>query len=147
MELNQLRVSGRDQDCYVVTDDKYDIVSYHDFPLSLPLYRWMDAYPEFKRKMDRRVNRFLTLAKNKPICLVRTQTSKPEAEKLYASLKKVIPGKFRLLIVNNIDHLHELAHEDWGLHGVGSVSIPKGMNWRGSDQAWNQIMNGFKLKS
>jgi len=147
MELNQLRLTGTDLDCYVVKDDKFDIVSYHDFPLSLPIYRWTDAYPEFKRKIDRRIDRFLTAARSKPICLVRTQTSKPEAEKLLASLNTVMADKFRLLIVNNMDYLYELRHEDWGLPDVCSVSVPKGMNWRGSDQVWDQIMKGFKLKA
>lgn len=146
MELDRLRLLGTDLDCYVVRDDKYDIVSYHDFPLSLPVFQWTDAYPAFKQKMDRRIHAFLTAAKSKPICLVRTQTTKPQAEQLLAALNTVMAGNFRLLIVNNTAYLREVRHEDWGLQGVCSVSVPSGIDWKGSNQAWDEIMQGFKLK-
>ncbi|KIL40370.1 hypothetical protein SD70_14130 [Gordoniibacillus kamchatkensis] len=143
-ELNRLQLLGTDLDCYVVRDAGYGIVSYHDFPLSLPEYRWTDAYYPFKQKMDRRVKAFLSMAAVKPICLIRTQTSRSEAEQLRAALNSVMPGKFRLIIVNNAD-VHEVRHEDWGLADVCSVSVPKGADWKGSDRAWDEIMKGFKL--
>ncbi|WP_282937424.1 DUF1796 family putative cysteine peptidase [Paenibacillus sp. RC67] len=146
MELDQLQLLGTDMDCYIVRDDKYDIVSYHDFPRSLPAFRWTDAYPDFKQKIDRRIKAFFSAAKSKPICLIRTQTTKPEAEQLLAALNKVMAGKFRLLIVNNRNDLHEVKYEDWGIQGVCSVSVPSGADWRGSNQAWDQIMRGFKLR-
>jgi len=146
MELDRLRLTGTDTECYVVIDEKNDVVSYHDFSRSLPPYRWAEAYPDFKQKMDRRVKAFLHAAKRQPVCLVRIQTSKAEAHQLHGALKKVMSGSFRLLIVNNEDGLHEIRHEDWGLPGVASVSVPSGMDWRGSDLAWDRIMQGFKLR-
>jgi len=144
MELNHLQLLGTEPAHYIVRDNSYDIVSYHDFPL---IYRWTDAYPEFKQKMDRRVNAFLSAAKKSSICFVRTQTSKIEAQQLYAALKTIVPCKFRLLIVNNMMDYREVIYEDWNLQHVCSVSVPGGADWRGSNFAWDQIMNGFKLKS
>ncbi len=78
---------------------------------------------------------------------VRTQTSMNEAQELQAALKTIITGDFRLLIVNeHLDGSKEAMHEDWGLDGICSVMVPPGDDWRGSSQAWDGIMNGFKLK-
>jgi hypothetical protein len=143
MEFNRLQVVGTDADQYVVRDNGYNIVSYHDFPL---MYRWTDTYPSFKQKMDHRVRSLLTAAKNGPLCFIRTDTTKNEAQQLFAALNTIIPGKFRLLIVNNVNDYLEVRHEDWGLHHIGSVFVSSGADWRGSDFAWDQIMNGFSLK-
>lgn len=142
MELNSLQLLGTEPAHYIVRDNNYDIVSFHDFPL---IYRWTDAYPVFKQKIDRRVKALLTAAKKDLICLVRTDTSKMEAQQLYTALKTIMPGKFRLLIVNNMDTNQDVRHEDWGLPNICSVSVSKGADWRGSNPAWDQIMNGFKL--
>jgi hypothetical protein len=144
--MESLHLVGTDADCYVVRDSEYNIVSYHDFPLHLPPYRWTDAYPAFKQKIDRRVKTFLAASKCKRICMIRTQTSRAEAEQLRTALNKVMPGRFRLLLVNNTE-TREVKYEDWGLAQVSSVLVPKGMGWRGSDQAWDEIMNGFKLEA
>lgn len=144
MEFNQLQVIGREPEHYIVRDNGYDIVSYHDFPL---IYRWSDAYPDFKQTIDRRVKALFSAAKRGPICLVRIDTTKMEAHQLYTALNKIIPGKFRLLIVNNMILNQEVRHEDWGLPNICSVSVSRGADWKGSDRAWDEIMSGFKLKS
>jgi hypothetical protein len=143
MELNHLELLGTEPAHYIVRDYNYDIISYHDFPR---IYRWTDAYPDFKQKINRRVNAFLTAAKSGPLCLIRTDTSKMEAQHLYVALNAIMPGKFRLLIVNNRDD-YQVRHEDWGLHNICSVSVPRGADWRGYNPAWDQVMNGFMLKS
>jgi hypothetical protein len=56
-----------------------------------------------------------------------------------------MPGRFRLLLVNNTE-IREVKYEDWGLAQASSVPVPKGTDWRGSDQAWDEVMNGFKLE-
>jgi hypothetical protein len=143
MELNRLELLGTEPAHYIVRDNGYDIVSYHDFPL---IYRWTDAYPDFKQKINHRVNALLTASKDGPICFVRTDTSKMEAQQLYAALKSIMPSKFQLLIINNrVDY--QVRHEDWGLHNICSISVPGGADWRGSNAAWDQVMNGFRMKS
>ncbi|WP_158602361.1 DUF1796 family putative cysteine peptidase [Cohnella endophytica] len=143
MEFDRLQLLGTNADHYVVRDNNYNLYSYHDFPI---IYRWTDVYPDFKQKMDRRAKAFLAAAKNGPLCFVRTDTSKSEAQQLYAALKTTLPCKFRLLIVNNIDGYHEVIHEDWGLPSICSVHVYKGADWRGSNPAWDRIMEGFTLK-
>ncbi|MBB6673754.1 DUF1796 family putative cysteine peptidase [Cohnella nanjingensis] len=143
MDLERLELAGREPDKYVVRDNEYAIVSYHDFPL---FPRWTDGYPDFKMKIDRRVHAFLTAVKKGPVCFVRSDTSKTEAQQLYRALRAIVPGRFRLLIVNN-GLEREVRDEEWGLPHVASVSIPRGADWRGFDPAWDQIMKEFKLKS
>ncbi|MFD0675585.1 MULTISPECIES: DUF1796 family putative cysteine peptidase [unclassified Paenibacillus] len=142
MEYNNLELIDRTRECFVVRDNAYDVVSFHDFPLYLG--RWWDAYPAFKEKVDRRVNRFRHTIQNKPVLFVRTDTSEKEAQQLKRALNTLMYGKFRLLIINNhpIRQLHE---EEWGLDNVCCVNVPQGYDWKGSDNAWNRVMNGFTL--
>jgi hypothetical protein len=141
MKYDHLRVLGMDETNYIIQDHDYDVVSYHDFPLP---YRWTDRYPDFKQKIDRRANALLSVTKRGPVCFIRTDTSKAEAKQLYAALRSTLYGKFRLLIVNN-SAVQGVKHEDWGLPQISSVSVPHGIDWRGSDLAWDQIMDGFRL--
>jgi Putative papain-like cysteine peptidase (DUF1796) len=143
MEFDRLQVLGTDADQHVVGDNRHQVVSYHDFPLR---YHWTDTYPDFKQKVDRRIKALITAAKKGSICFIRTDTSKSDAQRLHAALGKIVPGKFRLLIVNETNDYQEVTHGDWGLRHVGSVWVPRGRDWRGSDHAWDQIMSGFTLK-
>jgi hypothetical protein len=144
MDFKNLQLLDRTQDFFVVRDNVYDIVSFHDFPLYVG--RWWDAYPAFKEKLDRRVNRFWHTIQNKPVLFVRTETSLKEAQLLKTTLNTLMYGKFRLLIVNNHPYpTPEVLEENWGLEGVCCVTVPRGYDWRGSDDAWNRIMSGFTL--
>ncbi|SFK82434.1 Putative papain-like cysteine peptidase [Paenibacillus sp. 1_12] len=147
MEFDHLQLIDRTYDHFVVRDSDYEVVSFHDFPRYLTIERVWDAYPPFKGKIDRRVQRFLKTARfSSPVLLVRTQTSRKEAIQLKAALNTMMYGKYRLLIVNNHSSgLNSVVHEDWGIDGVCSVNVPSGRDWRGSDQAWNTIMKGFML--
>ncbi|WP_169306762.1 DUF1796 family putative cysteine peptidase [Cohnella pontilimi] len=146
MELNQLELVGRTQECYVVKDNVNQVVSYHDFPVYIPEDRWRDAYPAFKQTLDRRVQRFMKVIREQPVLFVRTQTNSSEAQELLKALRKLAPGKFQLLIVNHHPPGRlDVAYEDWGLDGICSVKLPTGEDWRGSDPAWDLCMNGYKL--
>jgi hypothetical protein len=146
MDFNNLQLIGSTDDCFVIRDNMYSIVSFHDFPRSLSLERWWDAYPRFKETVSRRVNRFLKTVKNKPILFVRTQTEKKEAQELHAALNTLIHDRSQLLIVNHhLDDRKDVVYEDWGLDKVFSVTVPKGDNWRGLDRAWDKCMRELKL--
>lgn len=144
MDFDRLQVLGINADQYVIRDNRHNVYSYHDFPLP---YHWTYTYPDFKQKVDRRIKALVTAAKKGPICFVRTSTSKNEAQQLHSDLRTIVPGKFQLLIVNETDYDQEVTPEDWGLRHVSSVRIPRGRDWRGSDLAWDEILNGFTLKS
>jgi hypothetical protein len=146
MDFNNLQLIDCTDDCFVIRDNMYSILSFHDFPRSLE--RWWDVYPRFKETVSRRVNRFLKTVKNKPILLVRTQTKKNEAQELHASLKTLIHDRSRLLIVNHhLDDRKDVVYEDWGFDKVFSVTVPRGEDWRGLDQAWDKCTRGLKLQS
>ncbi|UKS23930.1 papain-like cysteine peptidase [Paenibacillus sp. HWE-109] len=148
MELNQLELIGTTNECFVVRDNANDVISFHDFPLYLTADRWREAYPAFKQKLSRRVDRFLRTIQGQPILFIRTNSKRKEAQELHAALKRLVHGKFQLLIVNNHQEDREdVIYENWGLGGISSVLLPKGEDWRGFNQAWDTCMNGFKLKA
>jgi hypothetical protein len=148
MEPNQLELIGTTYECFVVRDNATDIISFHDFPLYLTADRWRDAYPEFKQKLNRRVDRFMRTIQSQPILFIRTNSNRKEAQELHAALKRLMPGKFHLLIVNNHqEDRKDVIYEDWRLGGISSVLLPKGEDWRGLNQAWDTCMKGFKLKA
>ncbi|UQZ84259.1 hypothetical protein SK3146_03492 [Paenibacillus konkukensis] len=143
MEWSNLQLISVIDNHYVVKDTVYQTESYHDLPLTAP---WGAPYPQFKEKLSRRVNRFLKIINYGPICFVRIQTSEAEARHLEAALRSVTNKPFRLLIVNHHNQpTNDVIHEDWGLKHVCSVKVPAGMDWRGSDRAWDTIMTGFSL--
>jgi hypothetical protein len=146
MELSHMELIGSTNECFVVRDNANHVVSFHDFPLYLTADRWWEAYPAFKQMLNRRVHRFLETIQDQPILFVRTQTNRKEAQELHAALKTLMHHKYQLLIVNNYQENHTaVIYEDWGLDGICSVLLPIGEDWRGSNQAWNTCMNGFKL--
>ncbi|NOU67025.1 hypothetical protein GC096_23555 [Paenibacillus sp. LMG 31461] len=148
MELSQLELIGTTNECFVVRDNANDVISFHDFPLSLTAGRWWEAYPAFKQKLNRRVDRFLITIQGQPILFIRTNSNRKEAQEIHAALKRLVHGKFHLLIVNNHQEDSKVVtYEDWGLSGISSVLLPKGEDWRGFNQAWDTCMNGFKLKA
>ncbi|WP_166240971.1 DUF1796 family putative cysteine peptidase [Paenibacillus turpanensis] len=149
MEWNNLQLMGTAQNYYIVRDTAYQIESYHDFPMTYNPVSWGTPYPQFKDTMQRRIKRFVSLVqKNAPLCFVRIQTSKAEAEQLDAALCRLARRPYRLLIVNlHHQQNRNITFEDWGLKRVASVSIPHGVDWKGSDEAWSTIMRGFSLSS
>ncbi|OCT13516.1 hypothetical protein A8709_18135 [Paenibacillus pectinilyticus] len=148
MELNQLELIGTTNECFVIRDNAHDVISFHDFPLYLSAVRWQEAYPAFKQKLNRRVDRFLRMIQDQPILFIRTNAKRKEAKELHAALKRLSPRKFHLLIVNNHqEDRKDVIYEDWGLNGISMVLLPKGEDWKGSNQAWDHCMKGFKLKA
>lgn len=140
MDPNRLELVSVDPPHHVVRDSGYGILSYHDFPLHEHVW---NAYPLFKQKLDRRINALQAAASSGPVCYVRIEASKHEALGLQSALRAALPGPFRLLVVNFMDD-YQIRHEDWALSDTASVSIPRGMDWRGSDAAWDQILRGFR---
>ncbi|WP_159882301.1 DUF1796 family putative cysteine peptidase [Paenibacillus puerhi] len=144
MDFKSLQLVDRTYECYVIRDQVYDIVSYHDFPLYLE--RWWEAYPAFKEKVDRRIHRFWHLIHNKPVLFIRTETSLEEAKQLKAALDTLVKGGYRLLIMNPSHPMARVVDEEWSLRDVCCVTVPRGQDWRGSDDAWNLVMSGFSLQ-
>ncbi|MEK8128699.1 DUF1796 family putative cysteine peptidase [Paenibacillus filicis] len=145
MTFRNMRVVDRIGENFVVEDPVYDIISYHDFPVYQQ--NWWDAYPAFKQKLERRVNRFWQTLQHKPILFIRTETTIEEAQQIKAALNTLMHGGFRLLIVNSHTYPNsEIVDEEWALKDVCCVTVPRGHDWRGSDGAWNRVMSGFTVQ-
>jgi hypothetical protein len=146
MELNNIQLIGYTQDCYIARDNACEIVSYHDFPQTLSIFNWQEAYPELIERVRRRANRFLEMVKNHPVFFVRTQLTAEEALLLQSALQPLTHEESRLLVLN--EHPADsggIVFEDWGLDGICSASVPTEEDWRGSDRVWDQVMDGFRL--
>lgn len=145
MEFNQLQMIGKAHQHYIVRDTYYNIDSYHDFSFTQPESQWHQEYPAFKQKIERRVQRFLdTLAQSPSIVLVRTQMTKEAALQLLQAVNPWIgTSDFVLLAVNNHDDWSrtDVAIEEWGLEHLKAVRIPRGKDWRGADDTWEQLFD------
>lgn len=141
LDADRLQMVGVAQPYYIIRDTGYNLDSYHDFPLIQP---WNDAYPDVARKLRRRAQALLSASASGPVCFVRIGASESESLQLHRTLASIAPRGFRLLIINFKDN-YQIRHEDWGIPGIASVSIPTGFDWRGSDSAWSEIMRGFSV--
>ncbi|MCM3308575.1 DUF1796 family putative cysteine peptidase [Priestia megaterium] len=134
---------------YVLEDVKYNIGSYHDF-LVIPGQSWTVSYPEFREKLDRRINRFFDkIKKSQSTLFVRYCATYEEVVELQAILSELTEGTFHILIVNPVENLTTLRENNWGLDGVVFVDIPMissitdQNHWRQDD--WNYILSGITL--
>lgn len=59
MDLPNLSVVGTSQLNYMVRDIAYNVISVHDFPQERNTSSDLVTYPEFREKIDRRIERFL----------------------------------------------------------------------------------------
>ncbi len=134
---------------YVLEDVKYNIGSYHDF-LVVPGQSWTVAYPEFREKLDRRINRFFDkIKKSQSTLFVRYCATYNEVVELQSILSELTEGPSHILIVNPVENLATIRENNWGLDGVVFVDIPMTNlitdqnHWRQED--WNYILDGITL--
>ncbi|MFD1956046.1 DUF1796 family putative cysteine peptidase [Paenibacillus thailandensis] len=133
---------------YMLKDELNNIVSGHDFPV-IPGKDWTDGYPEFRVKIDRRINRFYDRLQNSRSCLfVRMSASYEDAVELRSALASVTGGQFNLLVINTMPNLSEMiiSPAGWELDNVCCVIIPETPgNWRGDYNVWRQLLGGITL--
>lgn len=133
---------------YIIMDTKYNIASWHDFPV-IPNQSWQADYPSYKEKLNRRINRFLEKINNSKFTLfVRYNTSKSEAAELRSILSGLTKGKFHILVVNPVEDLQTVKEINWDLEGVVCMEIPylptDKTQWNSQD--WDFILNGITVK-
>jgi len=145
MDFDQVQLIGKAHQHYIVRDTHYNIDSYHDFSFIQPESLWNQEYAAFKQKIERRVQRFLdTLAQSPSIVLVRTQLTKEAALQLLQAVKPWIgTSDYVLLAVNNHEDWSrtDVVSEEWGLEHLKAVRIPRGEDWRGADDPWEQLFD------
>ncbi len=137
MQLEHLEMIRPLRTKYAVVDRLNKYVSYHDFSL-YPDGQWQRGYPEFRAKLDRRVERFYAaLEHGERLLFLRTHISREDALQLQTALSKHVKGQFELLVVNPAE---ETSYEDqWQLDGICSILMRKGKTWSGCDEAWERV--------
>lgn len=147
MDRDNLERISAFRTCYCVRDTRYGILSYHDFPITERAADWALAYPEFKSKLCRRMDRMLhAWETGEKILFVRVNGGHDDCDRLYYSLKKLVKHSFDLIVIDT------LADEDapvtrWvEASGCIRYSISKGKDWRGSDEACNKLLESVRLR-
>ncbi|MEE4273856.1 MAG: DUF1796 family putative cysteine peptidase [Thermoanaerobaculales bacterium] len=106
----------------------------------------LPGYPEFRRRMDRRVKRFLTTARDPgPVLFIRrARQGRKEARLIRDAVQDLRGGRPTGLLVIG---LGEEYGGDWGLPGIRNAVMPpedptRSESWRGSDEAWDRLLRG-----
>lgn len=131
---------------YEIKDTIYNITSVHDFPV-VPDGNWSINYPEYKEKLNKRINRFLEKIKNSnSILFVRTIASYEETVTLKSVLSELTDKNFNILIVNLEMGLENVMEQNWDIDGVCSLKSPHHqVVWYGDETAWDYILDGIKV--
>ena len=147
MNLQNLRVEGHDyyRMNYLVKDNRYGLVSAHDFDLKLNPDGILLTYPQVIEKIRRRSQRLMERMKSsRRILFVRAATPLQEVIGLEDVLFRKVSGDFRLLIVN-----YGPKAEIWGdsqlLQRTCMVQFPEGNDiWTGNNEYWDTVLFGVK---
>jgi hypothetical protein len=145
MEERNLRIMSTHNGYYSVEDMEHHVYSFHDFPIVGDHWAIVN-YPEFKEKLDRRVNKFLHLANQSNTALfVRERCSYEEAILLRESLSRLVKGTVHLLIINYTEEA-KVVEKDWGIDGICSVEIIQSTTHEEvRDPYWNELFQGVSL--
>ncbi|MCD1258091.1 peptidase [Paenibacillus athensensis] len=148
MSRGNLAVVGFDyaQVNLLVEDRAYGITSTHDFPSSRNSLYALTSYPEFRDKMDRRIERCLERFDNgKRLLFVRTGGTYEQAVELERVLRQVVRHEFSLLLVN-FSEVWNVVDIDWPLEHVCSVLLPKTNIWTDWDHLWSKLLRGIHYR-
>ncbi|WP_206922029.1 DUF1796 family putative cysteine peptidase [Alicyclobacillus suci] len=127
---------------FFIKDNRYHIISVHDFPVTK---HWVEHYPQYKEKLNDRVNRFLEqLAASKSVLFVRWAADRDEVLELKRVLSELVKGDIRILIINPRVELEAPIEGEWGIPGVCLVYT--GVNSE-DVKTWDTILNGITLRN
>ena len=130
----------------VVHDQKYGIVSSHDFKADKNTLTNLATYPEVRKKLDKRSKRMLSMCENgKKILFVRTEASFADTLELESVLSNLVKNEFHILIINHTDR-DNLQEVSWPIHNVTVVELPEYEKWTNNDHYWEQIFEGISIK-
>lgn len=148
MEFPNLVVTGKSQLNYMVKDTAYNVISVHDFPQSRNTPSNLATYPEFKEKMERRIQRFHEkVAAARRVLFVRMLGTKEEVTELNEILGQLVSREYRLIIIN-YSASSELLEMDWQLPNVCALEMPYADIWNyRSDPHWSRIFQGIELSA
>jgi len=124
MDLENMRIVGKYNQQYIVYDEVSHIYSYHDFSRIENSVKRLHTYPEFKMKLDKRINRFLSILEQDDFILfVRIQGLYRDVKNLQQVLSESVKHDYRVLIVNEGSN-NQIKEIDWGLDKICVIEIP-----------------------
>ncbi|OXM87388.1 DUF1796 family putative cysteine peptidase [Paenibacillus rigui] len=121
----------------------YNITLAHDMPLKQNVHD-LTCYPELRRKMDRRIQRFLEKCDTCPkILFIRLGGTWEEVLELQQVLSGLVTHDFRILLVNH-STTYQIIDTGCSLEKVCSIQIPLELE---CDDLWRIILHRFQLVS
>jgi hypothetical protein len=151
MELKNLIIKQLDtaNGTYNVEDPVHEVVSYHDFDRYRNTAVELATYPEFKAKLNRRIDRlYNVLEEGESFLFIRTDVGSPEEAQLLKSAIDQVVGKQKtalLLIVNCTTVSVPVPMEiEWDIPGVCTVEIPLTPNTV-INKHFLRVLNGITL--
>lgn len=146
LDFKNLRVIGYADDNICVSDDRYNLVSNHDFSIDKNTLENLNSYPEVMAKYDRRIQRFLKKMKSaKRILFVRTEGTLADAALLQDILSKLVKHDFSILLINH-STVSELVERPSPLEKVCTLEFPQMDIWEGNHALWEEALRGVRLK-
>jgi hypothetical protein len=128
---------------YFIQDTLYNIISVHDFPITLDKH-WSTTYPSYKAKLDLRIKRFWNkLLTSKKTLFIRWSASYEQAVELQAILSDILkPNEFTILILNPVRELTSVREINWGINHICVVEFPDDMN---DYDSWDYILKDIQV--
>ncbi|UHA74021.1 DUF1796 family putative cysteine peptidase [Paenibacillus sp. 481] len=134
-------VNYENQNIYLF-DHLYQIMLVHDLAIDDQGTHRVELFPEFKEKINRRIQRFLDCVDSgKRILFVRLGGTYEEAVQLQLTLSQLVKGPFTVLLINDYP-FETLVENDWPLERVCAVQMPLELR---CDALWTAMLSGIRL--
>lgn len=132
-----------DPGTYFIEDTCSNILSVHDFP-NIPGEPWHVSYPQFRKKIDMRIDRLLKSISESPSTLfVRWAGQVEDAVELHSVLSSMTGGTTHLLVLQPNVEVTSVTPLDIDHDGVCFVSVP---NSPADFIIWDEILRGMSLE-
>lgn len=128
---------------YYVRDTFYNIISVHDFPITLGKH-WSTNYPAYKAKLDLRIKRFWDkLLSSKIILFIRWFATYEQAVELQTILSDILKAnEFTVLILNPVSELTSVREINWDINHICVLEFPDDMN---DYDSWDYILKDIQI--
>jgi len=128
---------------YFIRDILYNIISVHDFPITLGKH-WSTTYPSYKAKLDLRIKRFWDkLLSSKKTLFIRWFATYEQAVELQAILSDILtPNEFTVLILNPVSELTSVREVNWNINNICVLEFPVDMN---DYDSWDYTLKDIQL--
>jgi hypothetical protein len=129
-----------------IMDNRYNIISSHDFKTDVNTSTSLPSYPEVKDKYNRRIKLFLEkMETSEWILFIRTGGTYNEAVELQDILSKLVKHNFCVLLIVDTDSTL-ITEEDWGLKNICVIKSRAANDMPNYDHpTWSMLLNGITV--